>query len=254
MIFYFSATGNSKYVAERIAEATDDRLISLRDAIRSRSYRYDVGREERVGFVAPVYFCGLPSILQFFLEKLELRGYEDQYVYVVLTCGNVTGDAASQLGKQLKRRGILLSAQFGIPMVDNYVPAFRMPGREEADEVLDRAEEYIDEARRAIRAKGIGDYNRCQGAVPGILTAGHILYAHGRSTKPFVVTDQCISCGLCQEICPCGAIALSGGRPQWRKPQCVQCMGCLHRCPAEAIRWKRAGEDRGRYVNPRVDL
>ena len=133
MIFYFSATGNSKYVAERIAEATDDRLISLRDAIRSRSYRYDVGREERVGFVAPVYFCGLPSILQFFLEKLELRGYEDQYVYVVLTCGKVTGDAASQLGKQLKRRGILLSAQFGIPMVDNYVPAFRMPGREEAN-------------------------------------------------------------------------------------------------------------------------
>ena len=28
MIFYFSATGNSKYVAEQIASATDDRLIS----------------------------------------------------------------------------------------------------------------------------------------------------------------------------------------------------------------------------------
>ena len=70
MIFYFSATGNSKYAAERLAAATEDRVVFLRDAIRSRSYRYDIGREERVGFVVPVYFQGLPSILHFFLKKL----------------------------------------------------------------------------------------------------------------------------------------------------------------------------------------
>ena len=56
MIFYFSATGNSKYVAGRIAASTEDRLISLKDAVRGRSYRYDVSREERIGFVFPVYF------------------------------------------------------------------------------------------------------------------------------------------------------------------------------------------------------
>ena len=34
-----------------------------------RPARYDIGREERVGFVVPVYFQGLPSILHFFLKK-----------------------------------------------------------------------------------------------------------------------------------------------------------------------------------------
>ena len=209
MIFYFSATGNSKYAAERIAAATDDRLIFLRDAIRGRSYRYEVGREERIGFVAPTYFFGLPSILNFFLEKLQLSGYQDQYVYLVLTCGGSTGNAA---------------------------------------------EEYIDEARRAIRARGLGDYNRCKGSAPAVMTAAaYPLYAHGRSTRPFVVTDQCIGCGLCQEICPCGAITLSGGQPVWAKRTCVQCLGCLHRCPVEAIHWKKADEERGRYYNPRVE-
>ena len=58
MIFYFSATGNSKYAAGRIAASTEDRLISLKDAVRGRSYRYDVSREERIGFVFPVYFWG----------------------------------------------------------------------------------------------------------------------------------------------------------------------------------------------------
>ena len=253
MIFYFSATGNSKYVAERIAAAIDDHLVSLPEAIHSRSYRYDAGGETRIGFVCPTYFCGLPSILRFFVEKLSLTGYKDQYVYLVLTCGMCTGDAAGQLSKLLKAKGITLSAQFGVPMPDNYVPLGKLPDEESVERKLDEAEEYIDEARRAIRARGIGDYNRCRGAAPGAMTAAlYRAYAKGRSTRPFLVTDACLNCGLCQEICPCGAITITDGKPVWTKKQCVRCLGCLHRCPAGAIHWKKADEANGRYYNPRV--
>lgn len=254
MVFYFSGTGNSKYAAERIASALDEQLISLRDAVRARRYRYDVSREERIGFVVPTYFYGLPSILNFFLKKLELTNYRGQYIYLVMTCGASTGNAAELASKALKRKDLTLSAQFGIPMVDNYVPMFHMADAEQMEEKLDAAEAYIDEAVRAIRAKGIGDYNRCRGAAPGVMTAvAYPFYERGRSTKPFVVTDHCIGCGLCQEICPCGAITIAGGKPAWVKPTCVQCLGCLHRCPAQAIHWKKADEDRGRYYNPRVE-
>ena len=171
MIFYFSATGNSKYAAERIAAATDDRLVFLRDAVRSRSYRYDAGREARIGFVIPVYFQGLPSIVTFFLEKLELTGCRDPYIYLVLTCGKTTGGAAGQMARLLAKKGLSLSAQFGIPMVDNYVPMFRIPGPEETAALLDKAEDAVDEALRVVRAKGLGDYNRCQGPAPALQTA-----------------------------------------------------------------------------------
>ncbi len=255
MIFYFSATGNSKYVALRLADATDDRLISLTDAVHSRCYQFDVSQERRVGFVVPTYYCGLPSILTFFMEKLKLTGYRDQYVYLVLTCGSSTGDAAGQLGKLLKKSGVTLSAQFAIPMVSNYVPRDKMPDQEEVQRRLEAAEEYISEAQRAVRSKSIGDYNRCQGAAPRAVTAAvYPAYARGRSTKPFVVTDACTGCGLCAEICPCGAISMEDGRPVWAKPQCVRCLGCLHRCPGGAIRWKKASEDQGRYVNPKVEM
>lgn len=255
MIFYFSATGNSKYAAERIAAATGDRMIFLRDAIRGRSYRYDVSREENIGFVFPVYFWGLPSILRFFVKKLELEGYRGQYIYAVLTCGSSTGGAGDQLARLLKEKDLTLSAQFGVPMVDNYVPMFKVAGPEEIEQRLDAAEAYIDDAVRAIRAKGLGDYNRSRGTAPGVMTGSlYPLYAHGRSTKPFVVTDHCIGCGLCQEICPCGAILISGGKPAWVKPQCVRCLGCLHRCPAQTIHWKKPEENQGRYYNPRVDI
>ena len=254
MIFYFSATGNSKYAAERIASATDDRTIFLRDAVRSRSYQYDVSRETRIGFVVPVYFQGLPSIVTFFLDKLRLTGYTDQYVYVVLTCGQSTGDAAGQMAKLLKKKGVTLSAQFGVPTVDNYIPMFKIVDEKTMNEQLDQADEYIDDAARAIRAMGIGDYNRCSGKAPGLRTAAaYPVYANGRSTKPFVVTEECIKCGLCQEICACGAITLFGGTPEWTKPHCVMCLACLHRCPVQAIHWKHASENNGRYYNPRIE-
>ena len=34
MIFYFGSTGNSKYCAEKIAAATNDRIISIADALK----------------------------------------------------------------------------------------------------------------------------------------------------------------------------------------------------------------------------
>ena len=153
MIFYFSATGNSKYAAERIAAATDDRLVFLRDAIRSRSYQYDVSHETRIGFVVPTYFQGLPSILTFFLNKLRLTGYADQYAYVVLTCGESTGDAAGQMAKMLRSKGVTLSAQFGIPMVDNYIPMFKIAEDGVIAEQLDGPSAHWESAiTTAVRA------------------------------------------------------------------------------------------------------
>lgn len=255
MIFYFSATGNSKYVAERIALATDDRLVYLADAVRARRYRYDVSNESRIGFVFPVYFQGMPSILNFFLEKLELKGCKDPYIYVVLTCGSLTGDTAGQLAKALKKKGLSLSARFGVRMVENYVPMFSVPDEEKAACILDVAEPVIDAAIQAIQAKGIGDYDRLRGPAPAAQTAMlYPLYRRGRSTRPFVVTEHCIGCGQCREICPCEAISIAEGKPAWVKSRCVQCLACLHRCPAQAIHWKKPEEERGRYYNPKVEL
>ena len=35
MVFYFSGTGNSKYAAQRIAEALDEPLLSLNERIKA---------------------------------------------------------------------------------------------------------------------------------------------------------------------------------------------------------------------------
>ncbi len=52
--------------------------------------------------------------------------------------------------------------------------------------------------------------------------------------KGFVITDSCIGCGTCKELCPQGAV--DEGTPYAiRQQNCLHCGLCLENCPVEAI-------------------
>ena len=62
MVLYFTGTGNSRYIAERIAKALDDELFSINDRIKADS-REAVDTGSRVVIVAPTYAWRLPVIV-----------------------------------------------------------------------------------------------------------------------------------------------------------------------------------------------
>jgi len=68
----------------------------------------------------------------------------------------------------------------------------------------------------------------------------------GRGTKAFKVEDSCISCGLCEGICPTGCIKLIEGKPVWGK-DCLACLACLNYCPEKSIQYGNGTKDKGRY-------
>ena len=55
MIIYFSATGNSRYVANQLA-ADEERIIFIPDAIDHEIFEYDVEPNENVGIIDGVKF------------------------------------------------------------------------------------------------------------------------------------------------------------------------------------------------------
>lgn len=69
MIIYFSATGNSQYVAERIAQATNDRTVSITSCMKNRQFQFEIYEDEFLGIISPTYSWGLPEIVKEFCKN-----------------------------------------------------------------------------------------------------------------------------------------------------------------------------------------
>ena len=71
MILYFSATGNSEYVARRIAAETGDLAVSITDCYKEQMFSFDE-KCKTLGIVSPTYSWGLPVIVTEFLQRLDV--------------------------------------------------------------------------------------------------------------------------------------------------------------------------------------
>lgn len=244
MILYFSATGNSKYTAARIAEAVHDEIKSITECIAENRFSFEY---EQIGIITPTYFWGLPSIVSDFLKKAEFR---TEYLYFVATYGTTPG-AIGALANEI----INTDALYSVRMVDTYTPTFDLSTPEKQNAFTKNTEAEIQAVIRSVNERR---RNKCmKHAVPAFAVKGiaqPIYNRKARLTSRFSVDENCIGCGLCAAKCPVQAIQIREGKPVWVKGKCVMCLGCLHRCPKFAIQRGPATRKHGQYTNPNIKI
>ena len=243
MIFVFSGTGNSYSVAQRISAATGVKMVDLAAAVRYKRYGYDAAGED-VGFVFPVYYYGLPRMVAELAENIMVRNLGR--VFAVATCGEESGGACEMLAEKLSGR-LKLDACYDVVMPDNSIFAFEPPTPEEEKATLEKADARVEEIVASIRNRESGDF--CLHKGDRDWREIYPMYEEQRVTEPFRITDKCIECRLCEEICPEQAIKVYHRKPVWDEEKCSLCMGCLELCPKDAIEYGNATVGRRRFFN-----
>lgn len=252
MIYYFSGTGNSYAAAKYLAEGLGEDLMDIAAAVKNNQYEYTLKPDEKLGFVFPVYAWAPPKIVTDFAKNLELYYSGDPYIFAVCTCGASAGKTMDTFENALEENGLVLDSGFSLVMPDNCITLFEVDSDEEVTEKFENAEKTLENILRAVKL-GWSDFFRVKrGKFSGILSGvvSPVFSMGALKTKPFYVTKDCISCGLCEKICTSGCIELIAGRPIWTEDKCNMCLACINRCPAKAIQYGKKTEKRGRYVHP----
>ena len=148
MILYFSGTGNSKYVAKRIADALGDEIVNLNDRIKAGDTS-PVETGERVIIVTPTYAWRIPRVVCDWLRKTELRGAKRSWF--VMTCGSEIGNADKYNRELCAEKQISCMGTAQIVMPENYIAMFSAPQADEARQIVAKAEPSIDRAIAAIQ-------------------------------------------------------------------------------------------------------
>ena len=104
MIFYFSGTGNSFYVAQKLKIELNEKIINLAHATKTNQFEYGLDPDERIGFVFPVYWTGLPLIVLEFVGNLKVNNYSNQYVYSIITNSGYIGAADRVFAKLCEKK------------------------------------------------------------------------------------------------------------------------------------------------------
>jgi Pyruvate/2-oxoacid:ferredoxin oxidoreductase delta subunit len=242
MIYYFSGTGNSKWVAGRLAALTDDRAENIADLQKVSPAEVIPAAGEPVGLVFPIYAWGAPRIVERFCKLLRIDG--GSFAYAVCTCGDEAGNAMKRLKKVFPWQ-----SAFSIAMPNNYIPMYDVDSEALAKGKAQKAEAQMQKIALSLRQKE-RIYSVHAGSMAGLKTSviSPMFNAFARSTKPFTAGDDCTSCNLCQKICPASAISMQNGKPAWVKKHCTQCMACISRCPQSCIQYGTGTKGRGRYV------
>lgn len=242
MIFYFSGTGNSKWVAEELAQKTSDEAILITEA----KDLYHLKENEPLGFVFPIYAWAAPTCMSEFISSIKFENYHNNYAYFVATCHSQTGNIDAQIKELLGQRGMKCDAGFSINMPNNYLmaPFAKTDKVEKRTKLLEEAQIQIEEIAAAVTSKR-KIFKLKRGL--NILSRIAPLFKKHMTDKGFwVEKDKCIKCGKCEAVCPVKNIKLEPF-PVW-KSKCEMCQACLNSCPTAAIEYGHFTKGKKRYL------
>lgn len=244
MLFYFTATGNSLYVAKQL----DDTRISIAQAVHDGKKVYSA---DKIGVVCPVFGHEVPGLVREFLSGAK---FETDYFYMILTYGNRHGGAAELAEKMLAGFGIKPSYINTVLMIDNFLPGFDMNEQKQIDKKVDKQIQSI--------LQDISEKRQYIAPVTDTDRAAHQEYLARIATMPegafhevYRITDECIGCGICTKVCPKKCFSMDGQKSVWTSDGCIMCMACIHACPMMAIQMNMPEKNpKARYRNENISI
>jgi len=232
VMFYFSATGNSKYIAELFCRYTNAICHSIEE---ETDFTGLMASNEVIGFCYPVYGSRVPRLMREFAIK-HMSSLRNKKLIIFCTQMFFSGDG-SRAFTDIFPRGfaqVIYAEHFLMP--NNVCNLFLLPlaGEKAVQNYLAEAQEKMQAVCRdikngTIKKRGFNPVSRALGLIQGFFLPGI-----EQRAKDKVWIGKCNQCGLCVSICPMKNFECKNGTIT-TKNNCMMCYRCINKCPQKAI-------------------
>ncbi len=236
-ILYFTSTGNSLYIAQKIQEKTAGRILYI------PRYEGNCNEFEQIIIVSPIYSFGLPVHVYDLMPKID----KSVPISFVLNYGGMVGGADYFTYQYAKGLGLNVQSVYTVKMPENFTLYFTVP-QPFLNSVLKAAPKNVEKITDKITK---GEF-----VIPKKVKTKEAKYTENRGNwhkigSGFSVNENCVLCEKCISLCPVQNISQKEGKITF-SDKCVACLGCYHRCPRKAITYKNK-KKKFRYVNPYIN-
>ena len=240
VVFYHSATGNTKLGLEILALAMKKAGKTLELVSFSGAKYHNYTSYDFIGVGSPVFGWHSSPVVDAALDKLKM--FAGKPAFVFMTCAMFPDNAAVMLSNDVKARGLKVLTKHVSTFEDSFTPTrFSVyihnqgkPGKKEAQEIAGFANKLGKLLDRFNNGEQVPEDNEMLIPTPFTLIAQAARPPVLRALMGNrVVSSACDMCKICMHECPVGAIKMNP-YPSFND-RCIGCWACVNICPTDAI-------------------
>lgn len=255
-VFFFSGTGNTRYVAEKLCEKLSGKYrAEIYDVTSIQAPQAKIAQADLILLAFPVYGSAPPIPMREFIHKIGKR-FSGKKIIIAETQYFFSGDGAASVGRTVERYGgkVIGAEHFNMPNNLADCKIFPVKNANELQRTLTKANKRIDAfAKRILGGK---DVRRGFHILPHAVGyyCQRKYWRKGEKEKRNrlkINADRCIGCGLCAKSCPADNITVLRGKAE-PLGRCVICYRCVNLCPQRAITLIGSAPPQKQYKGPNL--
>ncbi|MCL2809527.1 MAG: EFR1 family ferrodoxin [Treponema sp.] len=254
IIFYFSGTGNSKYIAELFCQImevggyTNTKCFSIEENIDFESL---IDTEETIGFCYPIFFSRAPKIMREFVTR-HMEKLKNKKLIIFCTQMILSGDGARALTyifpkKDRRFLNVIYTEHFFMP--NNVTDLLILPveSGKSLRKYIVKSEKKMQKVCRnikngKIKKRGFNVFSQLLGLLQAVFVKSMERKAHDW----LKINGDCSLCGKCVSVCPTKNLVCENQKiiPKYN---CTLCYRCINECPQKAITFIFNGKVKKQY-------
>lgn len=242
LIIYFSQTGGTKKIAEKIKEgikksSNDCDIVGIKQASSKDLNKYKI-----IGIGAPTFYFREPVNVRNFIQEMEeVKG---KHIFLFCTHGSIIGNTFYHMSEGLSKKGYLVIGTFdsysesSIQYYPKIMHTANHPDEIEVNEATQFGESICDISVRIQKGES--------SLIPEFELIDDTWWARSSKTltlgllrkfnpKFEINIVKCTKCLTCQNNCPADAINVEVDPPEIQTEGCIYCLYCEKSCPEGAI-------------------